>query len=222
MADLKQIEALLEGCSSEEQQQIFAWLRKQCTIHPFEKRMNASAEVILEALDRASDLTIRGIRGIIAEAAFAIEIAGKLHGWESEALKGNPAFDVALSDAQGAVRIQVKMQRQEKHQPLLKGGMYVVETQKTRGGTKEGQQTRPYKFGEFDILAVCMEPSTKSWASFRYTVAQWLLPRPEDAKLMRVLQPVPLNANDDWTDDLLTCIKWFRSNQKKTITEPRR
>lgn len=40
--------------------------------------------------------------------------------------------------------------------------MYVVETPRTRGGKDltSGEDTRPYRYGEFDILAVSMHPST--------------------------------------------------------------
>ena len=39
---------------------------------------------------------------------------------------------------------------------------YVAETKRTRGGVDlvTGQKTRPYRFGDFDILAVCLQPST--------------------------------------------------------------
>ena len=60
---------LLEQCSSEERREIFKHLRKEFPIHPLEADLNTQAKVILEAMARSSDLTMRGIRGIIAEAA---------------------------------------------------------------------------------------------------------------------------------------------------------
>lgn len=184
-----------------------------------EATLNTKAEVILEALSRASDLTLRGVRGIIAEAVFAVEIAKKLDGWTATTPPGNPSYDVALDDGKGQVRIQVKMQRKLKQQPLVKNGMFIVETQKTRSGEKAGKATRPYGFGDFDILAVCMEPSTRSWTDFRYTLCRWLLPRPDDSTLLRVLQPVSPTPNGDWTDDLRTCLGWLRSRIRKQIAE---
>ncbi len=119
------------------------------------------------------------------------------------------------------------MQRQQEHQPLmtskvskrLPAGMYVVETQRTRGGKhfRTGENTRPYRFGEFDIIAVSMHPSTNNWNTFRYTVADWLLPMPTNKKLLLKFQPVSIKPDEDWTDDLLTCVKWFRSGKRKTI-----
>jgi len=91
------------------------------------------------------------------------------------------------------------MQRLESKQPKLakkiwqQAGktIYVVETQKTRGGVNaSGAQTRPYRFGEFDILAVSMHPSTRDWSMFHYTVANWLVPRENDSNQIEKLQPV--------------------------------
>ena len=49
----------------------------------------------------------------------------------------------------------------------LSGELYVVETQKTRAGTdNDGADTRPYRFGDFDILAVNMEPARATGGSF--------------------------------------------------------
>lgn len=120
-----------------------------------------------------------------------------------------------------------EMQRQKEHRPMmankasrfLPADCYVVETQRTSGGKDQrtGENTRPYRFGEFDILAVSMHPSTKNWNSFRYTVADWLLPMPTNKKLLLKFQPVSSEPDEDWTDDLLTCIKWLRSGKRKTL-----
>jgi len=127
------------------------------------------------------------------------------------------------------------MQRRTKGQPTTRKdypGMYVVEKQRTRGGKRLRQgdnndggevavqeDTRPYRFGDFDILAVSMHPSTNVWTDFLYTVAAWLLPRPKEPQLLRVFQPVPPQPNDDWTDDLLEAIAWLRSGRSKKIQQ---
>jgi len=67
---------LLEQCSVEERREIFNHLRKEFPIHALEADLNTQAEVILEAMARSSDLTMRGIRGIIAEAAFLVDVFG--------------------------------------------------------------------------------------------------------------------------------------------------
>ena len=95
--------------------------------------------------------------------------------------------------------------------------LYVVEVQRTRSGLENGESTRPYRFGEFDILAVNMHPSTGDWKRFLYTVSSWLLPRPEHTNLIQIMQPVPSRPDEYWTDDLCLCLKWFRSGIKKRL-----
>src|SRR3990172_2027287 len=225
--NIDEIKALLDKCSDEQRREIFRYLRRNIPIHPIEEKLNCSAEIILEAIARASDLTLRGIRGIIAEASFKYEVLDKLKGWKEDSGDGKDLLDVKIMDSKGPVTIQVKMQRQKEHRPMmadkalkiLPAGSYVVETQRTRGGKdlRIGENTRPYRFGEFDILAVSMHPSTNSWNSFRYTVADWLLPMSSNKKLLLKFQPVSIEPDEDWTADLLTCIKWLRSGKRKTI-----
>lgn len=230
--DLKKINELLGHCSRDERREMLRVLRQEFPIHELEKKLNISAEVILEAIDRSSDLTLRGVRGVIAEAAFkeyiVIPLAEK--GWKDLPINGNPSFDFLLGTPSGLeAKIQVKMQRKKDQLPMraiaankkLFGGaaeMWVVETQKTRGGKdSEGKATRPYRFGEFDIIAVSLHPSSNDWSQFRYTVAKWLIPDPKDAELIFKFQPVAMASNDDWTDSLETCVEWLESGRNKTI-----
>ena len=78
MTKKDEIKRLLKACSEEERLEIFQYLRRTIPIHAIEAKLNTQAEVILEAIDRASDLTLRGIRGIIAEAVFLVEVIAKL------------------------------------------------------------------------------------------------------------------------------------------------
>ena len=209
---------LLEECSQEERVEIFKHLRKEIPIHALEEKFNTQAEVILEAVARSPDLTQRGVRGIIAEAVFLVEVLGKLGRWKVVEVVGDAAYDFLIEDKRGRVSIQVKMQRKEKGVPLVRQGKFVVETQRTRTGRDAvGGATRPYRFGEFDILAVCMHPSTNDWTTFMYTVGSWLVPRPLDRRLIAVMQPVSPRSNDDWTTDLEMAIHWFRSRVQRTI-----
>lgn len=100
---------------------------------------------------------------------------------------------------------------------MIRKDKFVVEVQRTRTGADKatGEPTRPYRFGEFDILAVSMQPSTNEWNSFVYTVGAWLLPRAKTPELIEVMQPIPVEANEDWTNDLNTAIDWFRSGLRK-------
>ena len=224
---VNEIKRLLETCTESQRREIFGYLRREFPIHPLEAKLNTQAEVILEAIDRASDLTLRGIRGVIAEAAFKQNVVASLRGWRNETLGGDLSYDFLLRDSKGGVRIQVKMQRLKGHRPMLANqgyknlpaDMYVVETQRTRGGTdpRTKESTRPYRFGEFDILAVSMHPSTNNWSAFMYTVSDWLIPRPEDANLMLKFQPVSKIPDVNWTDSFNQCVKWLRSGEKKQI-----
>jgi len=100
--------------------------------------------------------------------------------------------------------------------------MYVVEVQKTRGGVdlQTNEQTRPYRFDDFDILAVNMHPSTGDWNRFLFTPSRWLLPRSENAALISIFQPVPRTASDVWTDQLEECVRWVASGERKRVFEP--
>ena len=194
---LKAIIAALGEATVDERRRILEILRAEFPIHELERKWNTSAELILEAISRSSDLTHRGIRGVIAEAAFHRTVVIPLaeQGWADKTPAGEHPFDFLLCREDLSVRVQVKMQRLEKHVPKLwkkskelrPTPVYVVETQKTRSGTdSKGQSTRPYRFGEFDILAVAMHPSSGDWHHFQYTVADWLLPRAQDKKLISV------------------------------------
>jgi len=219
MTKVEEIQKLLAKCSPTQRRKVFDSLRATITIHPFEAAVNAKAEVILEALARAPDITIRGIRGIIGEATFAIEVAGQLKGWRDVTPVGNHSYDTALADAGGTVRVQVKMQRREKFKPLMKNGAGIVEVQRTRGGRRAGEETRPYRFGEFDLLAVCMEPSHGKWKSFLYIPERWLLPRPEDKRLVKIMQPLPLKPDNVWTDDFNEAVKRMRGGGQRPVVE---
>lgn len=220
--DFERIKTMLESCGEETLGRVFDYLRSRRPRHPVEARLGADSDVILEALNRAGELTTRMFRGIIAEAAFDVHIVSSLAGWRSEDIEGNPPFDFRLSDGGGPVRVQVKLQRSENGIPVKKSGYYVVETQRTRGGERRGEQgiderTRPYRYGEFDVLAVCLYPSTGRWDEFRYTVGDWLQPKAEDRKSLATYQPVSPEPNDDWSDDLSTCVEWLRSGIVKSI-----
>ncbi len=215
------------------------YLRKRLPLHPLERKWNTSWELILDAIARSGDISQRGIRGLIAEAAFESRVIPKLRNWKAVTFVGDLPFDFKLqsvSEPPEVVTIQVKLQRMEKALPLAASknlkcfpdDFFIAEVQKTRSGeelekTEEGtggkKKTRPYRFGEFDILAVSMHPSTADWSKFMYTVGSWLLPRekPTEQDLIRVMQPVSPVPSEVWTDDLQTCIDWLLSKEKRLI-----
>jgi hypothetical protein len=107
MSESEQIKELLAKCNREQRQEIFQFLRKEFGIHPLETELNVQAEVILEAIHKSSDLTLRGVRGVIAQAAFEVNIANKLAGFQVVPIIGDPPYDCLLQDAMSSIRIQV-------------------------------------------------------------------------------------------------------------------
>jgi len=227
--DLNEAAQLVSTLTQEQRLQLFRLLSREFPIHPLEERLNASAEIILEAIARSSDLTLRGVRGVIAEAAFATDVVSGLQGWQDIEIEGDTSYDFLLRDSGGDVRVQVKLQRQLKQRPMwseetprrcgLPPGMFVVETQRTRGGkTASGAKTRPYRFGEFDILAVSMHPSTRDWSRFAFTLSGWLVPDAKDAKCIQTFQAVP-NVPDEhhWTSDILKAVGWLRAAEVRPL-----
>ncbi len=218
--NLAAIRELLSQCSPEEQAALFRELRARHPIHEFEEVIGAPAEMILEAIHRAPELTRRMLRGVIADAAFRQFAVRALAawGWRDVTPVGNFAYDYRLDDGAGAVTVQVKLQRSERGAPVVKRGerfgfgdtVHIVETQKTRTGTDgKDNQTRPYRYGEFDILAVSMQPSTGKWDRYMYTLDRWLL-HGRNASEMATLQPVAMSPNEFWTDDFRIAAQWFR------------
>lgn len=219
-ANLVAIRALLSECSPEEQEALFRELRQRHLIHEFERVIGAPAEMILEAVHRAPELTRRMLRGVIADAAFRTFIIPTVEpqGWRDVTPEGNFAYDYMMEDRHGTVSVQVKLQRSERGAPVVKKGqrygfdceVFITETQKTRTGSDGDEKTRPYRYGEFDILAVSMQPSTGKWDRYMYTLGRWLLPGKKPNE-MATLQPVAMEPNDYWTDDFATAAAWFRA-----------
>ena len=216
------IRELLAQCSPEEQAALFRELRSRHRIHEFEQVIGAPAEMILEAVHRAPELTRRMLRGVIADAAFRQFVVLPLAavGWRDVTPVGNFSYDYMLDDGSGAVTVQVKLQRSERGAPAVKSGerygfdgsVHIVETQKTRSGTDaDDNRTRPYRYGEFDILAVSLQPSTATWNRYMYTVGRWLLPG-RNAGEIATLQPVPMRPNKFWTDDFKIAAHRLREN----------
>jgi hypothetical protein len=229
---LDELKHFLDQCTEEERAALLDYLKARLPQHPLEKEWGVGAEVILSAISRSSDLTKRGVRGIIAEAVFERNILAALKGWEAVRFEDDRPYDFLLRGGgkePREARIQVKLQRMRRQQPMLASEAkrhyskehYVVEVQKTRGGLdlQTNEDTRPYRFGEFDILAVNMHPSTKNWNSFFYTLSEWLLPRHPNAALIEIFQPVPSAPSDVWTESLATCLDWLIKGEKKRILD---
>ncbi len=214
---IMEVEALLSGLTDAERHALLRILRERygVNVHPLEQRWNTTAEAILEAIDQSSDLTQRGIRGVLAEATFrTVVLPEKLQRWKEQLSVADQSFDLMLTDDVGQVRVQVKLQRKELGAPKLyrgKSDHFVVETQRTRGGKRPDQEaSRPYRIGEFDVLAVCLHPSTGDWTSFIYCASRDLLRRANNPQLLEVLQPVPMNDSTAWNRDFEFVVGRFR------------
>ena len=216
----------LQDLPEADRAQVLSTLRSSVTAHPLETLWGASSESLIVALSHAGPLTRRMIPGILAEHAFRRSVIPRLPApWAVTPMDGEASYDFQLADSVGSVRVQVKLQRSQDLKPLVSpppsgfvDGMFVVETDKSRKGTDaQGNQTRGYMFGSFDILAVSMFPSSQDWSKFLFTVDRWLLPKPTKAAWMHKYQPVPPAPNDDWTDDFTVAVEWFRSDVNKTV-----
>ncbi len=216
-----QFKNTLDTFSDEQLKEILNIVRSKVP-HPFEKRIGVEAEVILSALDRSADITIRGIRGIIAEAIFIKSIAPYIEGWKVvEEDANDQTWDAKLQKKPTEtiingktvcgqiVKIQIKLQRKEAGVPKIKDGKAIVEVQKTRTGKKHGIDTRPYSFSDFDVLAVCMEPSTQNWRNFKYVPSKFLKQRKKNPELIEVMQPVPFEDDEHWKSSFLDCMEVF-------------
>ncbi len=230
--NLDNLKRLIDEVTDDERVGLLDYLKTRLPAHLLEKEWGVGADVILSAIARSSDLTKRGVRGIIAEAIFERSVLGDLGNWEILDFLDDRPYDFLIR-SRGSdhreVRIQVKLQRMRKQQPMLAAEanrhypkeMYVVEVQKTRGGIDQRtkKNTRPYRFGEFDILAVNLHPSTGKWDSFMFTVGSWLIPRREDNSLIEIFQPVSQAANAEWTDRLDICLDWLNSGERRKVLD---
>jgi len=202
----QKIEDFIRSLSDDEKILVFRKLRPDVILHPLEAKLGVNAEVILEAISRASELTVRMIRGVIAEAAFKIHVVDPI-GLVEIPLHGDLPYDYKLKHNGIETTIQVKLQRSEKHQPKIitsKGqyqGWYAVETQRTRNDLQGGSNRR-YGLDEFDVIAVCMQPSTNSWSTFKYTRIENLLKHRNHENSLEIMQPVPPGNTDHWTDNI--------------------
>ena len=234
----EKVKTLVESLTPTELETLSSYLRSKLPKLPLEKKWGISHELILHAIHRSQDIVQRGVRGVIAEAVFDAKVLPTIKGWRPVKVEGDLPYDFKIrreSDGR-EITIQVKLQRTEKSVRLTRksfgAGTFIVEVQKTRTGMKRRkkadavlpttapvapEKTRPYQFGDFDIIAVNMQPSTQDWTRFMYTVGSWLIPRAGDNRLIEIMQPVAEKCSEVWTDSIEECIRWFLSGKKKVV-----
>lgn len=234
---IENIKALVEALTPADLQSLAAYLRSKFPKHALEEKWGIDYEVILDAIHRSQDIVQRGVRGVIAEAIFEARVLPSIPAWHAVPVIGDLPydFDIRRNSDDKQIKIQVKLQRTQAGKPLARSffgpDTFIVEVQKTRTGTKRkrGQavsansaptapaKTRPYQFGDFDVIAVNMQPCTRDWTRFMYTVGSWLIPKSGDGTLIETMQPVSGNRSDVWTDNIEECIQWFLSGEKKIV-----
>jgi hypothetical protein len=207
------IKELLDGCSDQDRDE---W--------------KGHAQTVLGAV-RASHPTRRGVNSAIAAAFFESSALPELSdlGWNRSAtsLRRVP-FTLAIERNEQSVRILIAIVQLDAGKPRRKyipGGeedLFVVQLQKnlrralvgsaaslagTNGNYPQATDiTRAYAFNDFDVLAVSMQPVTRSWADFRYALAAQLVPRDDQPTRIAQSQVVPLKSSDSWTDYLPACL----------------
>jgi hypothetical protein len=237
------VKELIESLTPSELLSLASYFRSKLPRHELEQKWGIGYETVLTAIYRSQDIVQRGVRGVVAEAVFLEKVVPTIKGWDNLPVIGDLPYDFMLRE-QGrnrTVKIQVKLQRTRKGEPdvmpsVYSGITYKVEVQKTRSGKKRKQgrdapsassetesnntvQTRPYQFGDFDILAVSMQPSTRDWTRFMYTVGSWLIPRSkaDEKHLIMIMQPVSPSPTDVWTDSIDECIRWLLSGERRLV-----
>jgi hypothetical protein len=222
--DFNKLLLILKRCDKNQLEIIAKHLDIKPFSHPLEKLINVKAEILLDSLLRSSYITLNGIRGIIAESTFNSLIVKDSKRWKDIPAGAQNPYDFILEDNAGQVRIQIKLQRKVENLPWIRtDGCAVVETYRTRSGkTKDGESSRPYRYGEFDLLGVCMEPSHGTWESFLYIPQKYLKSDKDNIKFLHKLQSVPLIPKDNWTTSLDEAVELFRKDPSQNFIAPYR
>lgn len=196
-------------------------------LHPLEIAFNAPAADILEAIEHGFRAQV-DVKGKLAELYLSryferLKAEGKLLGHEWHDADGEADFVVLMPDGRRLV-VECKNCRSPKvpkpPKPPVPGrrtrraspapaqpSECKVELQKTRSGKDaKGAPTRGYLVTDFDLLAVCTFNKNREW-KFRFIPSARLALRPEDSRLLVVMQPVPLAGEDGpWSDDFMRVV----------------
>jgi hypothetical protein len=190
--------------------------------HPLEEKWGTNWWTILDAIAASPDLSQRGVRGLLAEHEFYNRVLANMtlpwigsRAVEKKHGEGTGSIDWLLTKGEHTVTIQVKMQRFSKGVVVIdEKGQGLVETQKTR--TRGNNKERRYEYGEFDILAVSLWPSTQDWTRFMY-IPDFCLPHAKGKRnLIAAFHPVPLKVISHyyWTDSLEEAFEYVIQRRK--------
>jgi hypothetical protein len=205
------IKQLLEECIDEDRNQ---W--------------KSEAQTVLAAV-RASHPTRRGVKGAIAAAFFESSAlpAAMQAGWLRASGNHRPdPLRFAIERDGLIVRVLFGVLQVEAGKPVRRTSQqrepsYVVQLPrrprarvvKSTGEMKTAeapswQGERGWSLADFEVLAVSLQPLTRQWSDFRYTLSGWLMPSRSNTAFVENLQTVSLDASGGWTNDLLTSLAW--------------
>jgi hypothetical protein len=172
--------------------------------HPLEDLLNADASDILSSIQKGHRAIV-DVKGKLAEyyldkklAALKNQKVIEDYRWSDK--DGQPDFFI---DHRGK-HLKMECKNVRSGDAYCKNGQYMVEIQKTRN-SKDGTNTRGYRVAEFDILAVCLFNQTKQW-EYQFIVTRNLEKRPEDKKILKIMQSVPSKSTSPWLTDLLEAL----------------
>lgn len=188
--------------------------------HPLEERWGIEGADVLDAIDGSIDLIQRGVLGVLAEHQFRKKILDPLPPpWQVLPTADHSVDYLLGNNNEPPVSVQVKLQRRTNGIPILENGCALVETQKSRSRGKGRKTTRLYQYGDFDIVAVSLWPSTGDWGRFMFAAGHHLRPAHRKPQFMAGFQAVSLKPDDIWTDDFLACVARAQARQAIRETE---
>lgn len=172
--------------------------------HPLEELLNADADDIMAAI-MGGFRAIIDVKGKLAEYFLnqkleELKKAGEISDFQWNDKDGLPDFTVQVD--QKTIVLECKNVRTP---TTKKRDVAKVELQKTRN-SKDGSNTRGYKCTGFDMIAACLFNQIGEWR-FLYSASGDLLTRDDDPDFLKVMQPVPLEAQGVWSGDLLGTLR---------------
>ena len=180
--------------------QLFSFLK-----HPLEEKLNATSDDILSAIDKGFRATIDA-KGKLAEYFLfqhlaPLQTSGHLKDLVWFDQDGKPDFEFSFDGHRRRVECKNARSCDEKR----KNDCWRVELQKTRN-SKDGTPTRAYPVDHFDVLSVCLFNRTGRWG-YLHIASHRLERRPENPKLLVIMQPVPEQGpSGHWKDNILEAL----------------
>jgi len=172
--------------------------RSDADAHPITTKLGASAVDILSAIEQGFRAQV-DVKGKLAELFMChvfqrLKTEGRIDGLAWRDVDGQPDFLVTYRG--NDLRVECKNIRNE---TFKRPPSYKVELQRTRN-SMDGTQTRGYKIDDFDVLGVSLFNQTRVW-KFAYVATRHLERRPELRDFLVIMQRVPIEIQQPWTDD---------------------